>query len=117
MREKRRQSSFYPRGRIHHLFGAVQKVMYCRIKLPVDAPLTPDLTLAYALSVPVSNNAILTVAEVAHELRCSKAHVHNLINGRVPGTKALPSLNLGRRRLVRRESLNSWIEINEQGKA
>lgn len=60
---------------------------------------------------------ILTVSEVARELRCSKAHVHNLINEKVRGTKALPSIALGRRRLVRRESLNSWIECNERGAA
>ena len=58
---------------------------------------------------------ILTVAEVALELRCSKAHIHNLINGKVPGVSPLPSLWLGRRRLVRRESLIRWLAANEQG--
>ena len=57
---------------------------------------------------------ILTVNEVAEALRCSKAHVHNLINGKVQGVSPLPSLRLGRRRIVRRESLSSWIERNEQ---
>jgi excisionase family DNA binding protein len=59
-------------------------------------------------------SAILTVTEVASALRCSKAHVHNLINGKVHGTSPLPSLRLGRRRIVRRESLLDWIERNEQ---
>ena len=57
---------------------------------------------------------VLTVAEVAVLLRCSKAHVHNLINGKVHGTRPLPSLRLGRRRLVRRTSLDKWIETSEQ---
>ncbi len=57
---------------------------------------------------------VLTVAEVAEELRCSKAHVHNLINGKIPGVTALPSLHLGRRRMVRLSTLHSWIEANEQ---
>jgi excisionase family DNA binding protein len=57
---------------------------------------------------------ILTVSEVAQALRCSKAHVHNLINGKVQGVSPLPSLRLGRRRIVRRESLSSWIERNER---
>ncbi len=48
------------------------------------------------------DNEILTVCEVASELRCSKAHVHNLITGKVPGVPILPALHLGRRRLVRR---------------
>jgi len=56
---------------------------------------------------------ILTVVEVARELRCSKAHVHNLINGKVPETQPLPSLWLGRRRLVRRSRLEEWLSANE----
>jgi hypothetical protein len=58
---------------------------------------------------------VLTAIEVARELRCSKAHVHNLINGRVSGIPPLPSLWLGRRRLVRRRSLDNWIAANEHG--
>lgn len=64
-----------------------------------------------------SKNGVLTVSEVATELRCSKAHVHNLINGKVTGVPPLPSLFLGRRRLVRRESLQLWIARNERGVA
>ena len=59
-------------------------------------------------------SGILTVAEVARELRCSKAHVFNLINARVDGARPLPSLRLGRRRLVRRSSLDEWIKANEK---
>lgn len=64
-----------------------------------------------------ANPRILTVTEVADVLRCSKAHVHNLINGKVSGVAPLPSLALGRRRLVRRESLSQWIAQNERGVA
>jgi excisionase family DNA binding protein len=56
---------------------------------------------------------ILTVGEVARELRVSKAHVHNLINGKVHGVEPLPSIKLGRRRLIRRSSLNEWLGVNE----
>jgi excisionase family DNA binding protein len=56
---------------------------------------------------------ILTTLEVARELRCSKAHIHNLINGKVQGTRPLPSITLGRRRLIRRASLNQWLGANE----
>ena len=56
---------------------------------------------------------ILTCAEVAQELRCSKAHIHNLINGKVSGTPPLPSITLGRRRLIRRASLNAWLRASE----
>ena len=57
---------------------------------------------------------VLTVAEVAQELRVSKAHVHNLINGRVRGVRPLQAIPLGRRRLVRRETLESWQRANER---
>jgi excisionase family DNA binding protein len=56
---------------------------------------------------------VLTVAEVAQELRVSKAHVHNLINGRVRGVRPLLAIPLGRRRLVRRETLELWQRANE----
>jgi excisionase family DNA binding protein len=62
-----------------------------------------------------ASNDVLTVAEVADELRCSKAHVFNLINGKVRGVRRpLPALRLGRRRVVRRAGLDEWITANEQ---
>jgi hypothetical protein len=59
-------------------------------------------------------HGILTVIEVAAELRCSKAHVHHLITGTVPGVRPLPSLWLGRRRLILRTSLEEWLRTSEQ---
>ena len=56
---------------------------------------------------------LLTVMEVARELRCSKAHVHHLIAGTVRGVRPLPSLWLGRRRLILRTSLHAWMRANE----
>ena len=61
-------------------------------------------------SIPaISAPAVLTVAEVAHELRCSKAHVHNIIAGKVPNLPPLPVLRIGRRVLIRRDGLEAWI--------
>ncbi len=57
---------------------------------------------------------LMTISEVARELRCSKGHVQNLIHGRVPRTLPLPSVPLGRRRMIRRSSLHEWIGANEQ---
>jgi excisionase family DNA binding protein len=65
------------------------------------------------MGAQASQAGILTVPEVAQELRCSKAHVHNLIHGKVPGVRPLPSLWLGRRRLVLRASFNEWIASME----
>jgi len=56
---------------------------------------------------------VLTVAEVAARLRCSKAHVCNAINGKVKGVTRLPAINMGRRKLVRLESLIVWLSQND----
>lgn len=58
---------------------------------------------------------LLTLADVAQLLHCSKAHVGKMVSGHVPGCLAIPCLRLGRRRLVRRESLVEWIKQNESG--
>ena len=57
--------------------------------------------------------AILTIKEVARILRCSKAHVANAINGHVDGLPRLTHFALGRRKLVRREWLQEWIDANK----
>jgi excisionase family DNA binding protein len=56
---------------------------------------------------------LLTLSEVADLLHCSKAHVGRVVAGRVAGCQPIPALHLGRRTLVRRETLMSWIERNE----
>ena len=59
---------------------------------------------------------ILTMAEVAALLHCSKAHVCNLVGGRVRHClPPLPAIHMGRRMLVRRETLMGWIERAESG--
>lgn len=57
---------------------------------------------------------LLTLPEVAKLLHCSKAHVCKAVAGRVPGCRPIPAISLGRRKLVRRASLLSWIEENER---
>jgi excisionase family DNA binding protein len=56
---------------------------------------------------------IFTVSDVANALRCSKAHVCNLISGKVAGVQKLPALKLGRRYLVRLASLRKWMSAIE----
>jgi hypothetical protein len=53
---------------------------------------------------------ILTIGEVAEILRCSRSHVSNVMNGKVPGAPALPHFVMGRRKLVRREWLIEWLQ-------
>ena len=57
---------------------------------------------------------LLTLADAAELLHCSKAHVGKAVRGRVPGCAPIPSVSLGRRRLIRRESLRQWLEANER---
>jgi hypothetical protein len=57
---------------------------------------------------------ILCVNEVAEDLRCSKAHVYNAINGKVQGVTQLPAICMGRRKLVRKLALEAWKQANEQ---
>jgi excisionase family DNA binding protein len=58
---------------------------------------------------------LLTVKQVARLLQCSKAHVCNAIAGKLRGCRPMPAVKMGRRMLVRRESLLTWIEQNERG--
>ncbi len=58
---------------------------------------------------------LLSMREVAKLLQCSKAHVSNMIAGRIPDCSPIPALRLGRRLLVRRASLLVWIAENERG--
>ena len=52
---------------------------------------------------------VLTISEVAHELRCSKAHVSNIISGKVQNLPPLPILRIGRCLLIRHEGLRAWL--------
>jgi hypothetical protein len=56
---------------------------------------------------------ILTLVDVAAFLRCSKAHVAKIVRGEVAGIKPLPRVSLGRRKLIRRESLIRWLSEAE----
>jgi hypothetical protein len=53
---------------------------------------------------------VLTLAEVAALLRCSKAHLCNVLNGKVSGLPQLPHISLGRRTLIRKVALERWLE-------
>jgi hypothetical protein len=62
----------------------------------------------------LSDFDLLTLADVAKLLHCSKAHVCKAVAGLVPGCPPIPAVCLGRRKLVRRATLLLWIETNEQ---
>jgi hypothetical protein len=58
---------------------------------------------------------VLTMSEVAIELRCSKAHLSHIINGKVADLPPLPVFRVGRRVLIRRVALLQWLWTLEGG--
>ncbi len=69
-------------------------------------PLSANHQPARDKSVP----EILTIREAAQLLRCSKAHVSNVLNGRISGIPPIPHVIVGRRKLIRRAALEHWLE-------
>ena len=61
------------------------------------------------MAVEDSTRNVLTLAEASEFLRCSKAHLCNLANGKVPGLPPLKRVRIGRRVLFRKESLEQWL--------
>ncbi len=61
----------------------------------------------------MNEKRIRTISEVAEILRCSKTHVSNVLNGHVFGGPRLTHFAMGRRKLVRREWLDRWMEENK----
>jgi excisionase family DNA binding protein len=57
---------------------------------------------------------LLSLTEASEILHVSKSHLSNIVAGRVRGCNAIPAIRLGRRMLIRRESLLSWIEQNDR---
>ena len=57
---------------------------------------------------------ILTINDVASILRCSKTHVSHVLAGKVAGIRRLTHIAMGRRKLVRREWLDQWMESNKR---
>jgi excisionase family DNA binding protein len=56
--------------------------------------------------------SVMTIPEVAAELRCSRSHVYKLLDGLVPDVSPIPHICLGRKKLVRRAALERWkLEI------
>jgi hypothetical protein len=79
----------------------------------IDDFMSPETSYAERHATSLEDFDLLTLSSVAKLLHCSKAHVSHVIAGRVPGCLPIPAVRLGRRMLVRRESLVLWIERNE----
>ena len=60
---------------------------------------------------PAANQPIvMTLTQAAEYLQVSKAHLSNVINGKVPEVPPVRSFRLGRRVLIRREWIDAWLE-------
>ena len=57
---------------------------------------------------------VLTVRDLALELRCSISHVHNVINGKAKHVSKLLAIRMGRKKLVLRDTLEEWKRANEE---
>jgi hypothetical protein len=62
-----------------------------------------------------TTDPILTAREIAVELRCSKSQAYKLLNGEVKGVAKIPTLPLGRKKVVRRSSFEAWKRAVEIG--
>lgn len=54
---------------------------------------------------------VLTLKQAADYLRISKAHISNILNGKVRGVPPLRHARAGRRILIKRAWADEWLEI------
>ena len=84
---------------------------------PSHPVLPPARSLEESERVPEATDAripkVLNLAEAAALVRCSRAHLCNIVHGKIPGIPLLPTVRIGRRVLFRRESLEQWLEAVE----
>jgi hypothetical protein len=64
---------------------------------------------------PNGQNPILTLKQTAAYLRISKAHLSNVINGKVTKVPPLRHARVGRRILIRQEWADEWLESVGEG--
>jgi len=62
------------------------------------------------MNPPTQSSPMLRLSEAATYLRVSKAHLSNVINGKVPGVPTLRTVRAGRCVLIKREWIEEWLE-------
>ena len=75
--------------------------------------------IAHLASLPKASGTnnqshVFTLKQAAEYLRISKAHLSNVINGRVTGVPPLRHAPVGRRILIKREWADEWLEAAGQ---
>ena len=70
-----------------------------------------DLGLAVVgVNEKSEKSQVMTLQQAASYLRISKAHLSNVINGKVPGVRPLRHAVVGRRILIKRIWADEWLE-------
>ena len=57
---------------------------------------------------------VMNLRQAAAYLQVSKAHLSNVINGKVSGVPPVRSFRVGRRVLIKREWIDKWLETANQ---
>jgi excisionase family DNA binding protein len=57
-----------------------------------------------------ANSSVMSLRQAAAYLQVSKAHLSNVINGKVTGVPPVRSFRVGRRLLIKREWIDEWLE-------
>ena len=61
-----------------------------------------------------SHQPVMNLRQAAAYLQVSKAHLSNVINGKVFGVPPVRSFRVGRRVLFKREWIDEWLEGTRQ---
>ncbi len=60
-----------------------------------------------------TESSVMNLRQAAAYLQVSKAHLSNVIQGKVLGVPPVRSFRLGRRILIKREWIDDWLETAE----
>ena len=63
------------------------------------------------MSERTPESSVLSLKQAASYLQISKAHLSNVINGKVAGVPPVRSFRAGRRVLFKREWIDEWLEV------
>ena len=63
---------------------------------------------------PAANKRLLTMADINAGYGISKASLSRAINGKLANCTKLLTVRVGRRALVRPESMENWLKENEK---
>ena len=55
-------------------------------------------------------STVMTLKQAAEYLRISKAHLSNILRGKVPGVPPLPCEHIGRRTVIKLAWADKWLE-------